>query len=102
VAKSLAFRRGEQVPVVLEQSTASRAVHYHRFGAGSERREIRLGKTNRTGVVAGMGVQGTAADLSFCLDYLITIRFECPASRRVNVGEQSVHDAAGEDADRAS
>ena len=90
------------MPVVLEQSTAPRAVYYHWFAAGPERREIGAGKTNRTGMVAGMGVQGAAAELSFCLDYLITIRLEGSASRRVNVGEQSVHDAAGEDPDRAS
>jgi len=102
VAEGFSLRRAQQVPVVLEQSTAPRAVYYHWFGARPDCREIGPGQTNRTGVVAGMGVQGAAADLPFCLDYLITICLEGAASRRVNMGEQSVHDAAGEDPNRAT
>jgi hypothetical protein len=89
----------EEVPIVLEQRAAARAVHRDVVGGIEQRRQIAPCERTRRAAVSGMLMQGTAAGLACHLDDGVPVDLERAPGRVVHVGEQGVHDAPAEQGD---
>ena len=101
-AKSAAAAAVEQVTVVLEQRAAAGAVHGDEVRRALERRDIPAGERRGAGVVAGVLVQRAAASLPLHLHDAIPVGLERAPRGVVDVGEEGVHHAAGEEGDGRS
>ena len=92
--------RSQQMAVVLEQRAASGAVHHHEIGLISQRFDVGRCERSRPFSVSRMLVQRSTADLTRRLHHSISIRFESPPRRRMDMPEQCIHDAPPEEGDR--
>src|SRR5829696_951143 len=85
--------------VVLEQRSTAGAVHHYEVGLINQGRQVCCRERPRAISVSRMLVKRSAADLARRLDHSISIGFESPPGRPVDMPEQSIHDAAPEEGD---